>query len=82
MPVARFLPATGEVFLDARGSDRALRATWHFDADLLILSFWHGNVCTGSFRMPADQVPELIELLESGCKTARVVADTRRHRVG
>ena len=34
MATARPLPATGEIFLDARGAERALRVSWHYDADL------------------------------------------------
>ena len=34
------LPAAGEVFLDARGADRALRVSWHAEADVVVLSLW------------------------------------------
>ncbi|MBO0847356.1 MAG: hypothetical protein J2P22_18300 [Nocardioides sp.] len=77
MATARPLPASGEVFLDARGDDRALRVSWHFDSDLVVLSLWRENVCTGSFRLPAEEVPELIETLRDGLDTACVVAATR-----
>jgi hypothetical protein len=74
MATARPLPATGEIFLDARGADRALRVSWHYDTDLVVLSLWRDNVCTGSFR--------LTELLRSGLETAYAVARSRRHQVG
>ena len=51
MPSVRKLPNTGSVFLDARGGDRALRATWHQDAGVVVLSLWRDNVCAGSFRL-------------------------------
>jgi hypothetical protein len=60
------LPTTGEVFLDARGSGRALRVTWHAEADVIVLSLWHGGTCTGSFRLPAADVPDLIDALRDG----------------
>ena len=60
------LPTTGEVFLDARGSGRALRVTWHAEADVIVLSLWHGGTCTGSFRLPAAEVPDLIDALRDG----------------
>jgi hypothetical protein len=60
------LPATGEVFLDARGSGRALRVSWHAEADVIVLSLWHGGTCTGSFRLPAADVPDLIDALRDG----------------
>jgi hypothetical protein len=81
MATARPLPATGEVFLDARGADRVLRVSWHYDDDLVVLSLWRDNVCTGSFRLTVDEVPELIDLLRSGLDTAYSVARTRRHHV-
>ncbi len=79
MTSARPLPTTGDVFLDTRGPDRALRVSWHFDADLVNLSLWQGNLCTGSFRLPVDQVPALVDLLRSGLEASRAVAATRRH---
>jgi hypothetical protein len=78
MANARPLPATGEVFLDARGDDRALRISWHYDSDLVVLSLWRENVCTGSFRLTVDEVPELIEMLRGGLDSAYAVARSRR----
>jgi hypothetical protein len=82
MATARPLPATGEVFLDARGAERVLRVSWHYDADLVVLSLWRDNVCTGSFRLAVDEVPDLIALLRSGLDTSYAVARTRRHDAG
>jgi hypothetical protein len=82
MATARPLPATGEVFLDARGAERVLRVSWHYDADLVVLSLWRDNVCTGSFRLAVDEVPGLIALLRSGLDTSYAVARTRRHDAG
>lgn len=82
MTSARPLPVNGEIFLDARGDDRALRVSWHYDTDMVILSLWRENVCTGSFRLTVEEVPELIDLLRSGLDTAYAVARSRRHQVG
>jgi len=60
------LPPVGEVFLDARGSGRALRVTWHGEVGLVVLSLWHGDTCSGTFRLPADDVPALIDALRAG----------------
>jgi len=79
MATARPLPAAGEIFLDARGGDRALRVSWHHESDLVVLSLWRDNVCAGSFRLAVDEVPALIELLRSGLDTAYDVALQRRH---
>ena len=79
MATARPLPAAGEIFLDARGGDRAMRVSWHHESDLVVLSLWRDNVCAGSFRLGVDEVPELISLLRAGLDTAYDVARQRRH---
>ena len=66
MPAARPLPAVGSMFLDARGDGRALRVSWHGEAGVVVLSLWRENVCAGSFRMPVEQVPDVIDLLARG----------------
>ena len=81
MTTARPLPATGDVFLDARGGDRALRVSWHHESGLVVLSLWRENVCVGSFRLAVDDVPELLELLRSGLDTAYDTALAHRHEV-
>jgi hypothetical protein len=79
MATARPLPAAGEIFLDARGGDRALRVSWHQDSGLVVLSLWRENVCAGSFRLAVDEVPALIDLLRRGLDTAYDTALTHRH---
>ena len=66
MPAGRPLPAVGSIFLDARGDDRALRVSWHGEADLVVLSVWRDNVCVASFRLAVDEVPALIATLTTG----------------
>jgi hypothetical protein len=78
MATARPLPQTGSVFLDARGGDRALRVSWHTEDGLVVLSLWHGNVCSGSFRLSVDEVPDLIEMLRAGLDGAYAAAHDRR----
>ncbi len=63
MAAVRPLPRTGSIFFDARGADRALRVSWHEEEDLVVVSLWRDNVCTGSFRLAADDVPELVDSL-------------------
>ncbi|MEU6998637.1 hypothetical protein [Nonomuraea sp. NPDC046570] len=62
------LPSFGEVFFDARGQERCLRVTWH--EGTLVLSLWRGEMCTGSFRMPMDDVGRLLDTLEDGFSEA------------
>jgi len=71
MALARPLPATGSIFFDARGDDRALRVSWHHDADLVVVSLWRENVCTGSFRLAADDVPDLVATLVDALRARR-----------
>jgi len=78
MPAARPLPESGSIFLDARGGDRALRVSWHHESGLVVLSLWRDNVCSGSFRLAVDEVPDLIALLRGGLDVAYDRALTQR----
>lgn len=68
----------GAVFLDPRGEDRSLRVTWHQESLLVVLSLWRDNVCAGTFRLAADEVPDLIALLRNGLDQSY---DAARERV-
>jgi hypothetical protein len=57
----RGLPTRRDVFIDQRGA--ALRATWHPEQDVVVLSVWHHDRCVGTFRMPIQDVPRLSGLL-------------------
>jgi hypothetical protein len=81
MALVRPLPPTGSVHLDARGADRSLRVTWHHEAQVVVLSLWRDNVCTGTFRLSIDEVPEVITLLRAGLDEAYDVARERVDRV-
>ena len=59
-------PERGDVFLDARGESRALRVSWHHEVGLVVFSLWRADVCSGSFRLPADDVPALLAVLAGG----------------
>ena len=74
-------PRTGSVFLDPRGEDRSLRVTWHQEAQVVVLSLWRDNVCAGTFRLTADEVPDLIGLLRAGLDEAHAAARERVERV-
>ena len=74
-------PRTGAVFLDPRGEDRSLRVTWHQEAQLVVLSRWRDHVCAGTFRLAADEVPDLIAFLRTGLDQAYDAARERVERV-
>ncbi|WP_147312189.1 hypothetical protein [Thermomonospora umbrina] len=66
MSDANPLPRVGEVFFDDRGEDRALRLSWHPDAQVMVVSIWNGGVCSGTFRLSARDVPGFIESMSQG----------------
>jgi hypothetical protein len=57
------LPVRGEVFLDARDGGRALRVSWHGEADVVVLSLWRGGKCAGTFQLQRDDLPRFVEAL-------------------
>jgi hypothetical protein len=63
------LPSNGAAFSDLRGEGRALRVSWHADAGTVVLSIWRDRRCVASFRLPADEVPALLEVLRTGLDT-------------
>jgi len=58
-----------------------MRVTWHQEAQVVVLSLWRDNVCAGTFRLPADDVPDLITLLRQGLDEAYAVARERVERL-
>lgn len=64
------LPRPGTVILDARGGPRALRASWHAEQGLVVLSLWRYDRCVGTFRVAAADVPVLVDTLVRGLADA------------
>lgn len=81
MGAVKPLPSAGSIYVDARNGDRALRISWHDDAGLVVLSLWRENVCAGTFRLPVDEVPELIEMLRGGLDRAYVARRAAAERL-
>jgi hypothetical protein len=50
-----------EWVLDERG--RSLRATWHPEADLVVVSLWSGTTCIGTVRLAGPDAARLIGLM-------------------
>jgi hypothetical protein len=44
----------------------------------VVLSLWRDNVCTATFRLGVDDVPEMIETLRAGLDAAYEVVLRRR----
>ena len=60
------LPRQGEVFFDVRGEARVLRLSWYADTGIAVFSIWQGGTCTGTFRLPIDELPRMVETLRRG----------------
>jgi len=53
-------------FEDARG--RSLKASWHPEAGLVVISLWESDRCIGTFRLPVSDAPALMVLLAGAVK--------------
>jgi hypothetical protein len=60
------LPRLGEVFFDVRGDSRSMRLSWYADTGIAVFSIWQGGMCTGTFRLPMDDLSRMIEVLRRG----------------
>jgi len=60
------LPRLGEVFFDVRGNSRSMRLSWYADTGVAVFSIWQGGTCTGTFRLPMDDLARMIEALRRG----------------
>jgi hypothetical protein len=49
-------------FSDARG--RSLRATWHPEATVVVLSLWDADRCVGTFRLSAADAAQFRAVLD------------------
>src|SRR5215469_15558612 len=65
------LPRLGEVFFDVRGDSRSMRLSWYADTGVAVFSIWQGGRCTGTFRLPIDDLPRMIEILQRGPERKR-----------
>ena len=60
------LPRLGEVFFDVRGDSRSMRLSWYADTGIAVFSIWQGGRCTGTFRLPMDDLARMTEILQRG----------------
>ena len=64
------LPPSGAWLPDARGSERALRATWHPEAGCVVLSTWQDGRCTATARLAPGEAAQLVAVLAEGLAAA------------
>ena len=69
------LPRLGEVFFDVRGSTRSMRLSWYADTGISVFSIWQGGTCTGTFRLPQEELHKLIDALQRGMSAVRAPPD-------
>src|SRR6266851_4843289 len=72
------LPRLGEVFFDVRGDSRSMRLSWYADTGVAVFSIWQGGTCTGTFRLPIDDLTRMIEALRRGPQPKQPRRDTSR----
>jgi len=65
------LPRLGEVFFDVRGNSRSMRLSWYADTGIAVFSIWQGGRCTGTFRLPMEDLARMIEILQRGPQPRR-----------
>lgn len=72
------LPRLGEVFFDVRGDSRSMRLSWYADTGVAVFSIWQGGTCTGTFRLPIDDLARMVEALRRGPQPKHRRPDTSR----
>ena len=55
----RAVAGRSAVVPDVRGEGRALRATWHHEAGVVVLSVWRDNVCVATSRLRPEEAAAL-----------------------
>jgi hypothetical protein len=43
-----------------------MRLSWYGDTGVAVLSIWQGGRCTGTFRLPVDELPRMVDTLRRG----------------
>ncbi len=70
-------PRRRDIVLDERGEGRALRVTWHHEASVVVLSVWRQDRCSGTVRVAAEDVPQLVAALTRGLADGYASGDGR-----
>ena len=52
-----------DTFVDERGN--GLRATWHADAGVVVVSLWRASTCVGTVRLDTADTARLAALLSA-----------------
>jgi hypothetical protein len=68
------MPKAGDVFVDVRGVDRAMRISRYDDQGVVVVSIWAERVCRASFRLSTEDAPRMIAAL-GGCGAEHPAAE-------
>jgi hypothetical protein len=47
-----------------------MRLSWYGDTGVAVFSIWQGGRCTGTFRLPVDELPRMLDTLHRGPDSA------------
>jgi len=70
-------PPRRALFSDGR---RGLRASWHGDRGVVVLSLWQEDLCVGTFTVPPEDARRLAAFLTGHADDGRATADDGRAR--
>ena len=73
MPVEGHLYGERTWFFDTRSPLRRMGVSAHETDATMVISLWQGDVCTGTFRLPAQEAARLISTLAYGMTEAMSV---------
>ena len=76
------LPRLGEIFFDVRGSSRSMRLSWYSNTGIAVFSIWQGGTCTGTFRLPMDDLTRLVDSLRRGVPGGQADEDAGQTALG
>ena len=51
-----------------------MRLSWYANTGIAVFSIWQGGTCTGTFRLPLDELSRLVESLSRGLADGPVQA--------
>jgi hypothetical protein len=60
---------------DVRGNNQYLRATWHEDTSVVVVSHWVGDVCVASTPVALADAAQLIGLLAGALEQTAAAAE-------
>jgi hypothetical protein len=82
MAMSRPSPRVSEAwFSDQRSPSRRLHVSWHGAERLIVLSIWHEDRCTASFRMPVQDAGRVIATIADAMSRALSVPSRETERI-